>query len=105
MNLSEFSECARTMERMFKKYVKRFLKEEPTDKYYDDKDFIVGGAKAMMKGMGDKRYRPKRAASSRAMETVHKAMQSDEEEVGRDKSLHICLVRFDYTAIVQSCNS
>lgn len=67
---------------MLKKYVKRFLKEEPTDKYYEDKDFQVGGkTRGMPQNPGDKRYRPKRAASSRAMETVHKALQDDEEEV------------------------
>lgn len=75
----EFSECARNMAVMLKKYVKRFLKEEPTDKYYEDKDFQMGGAKALAKNAGEKKYRPKRAASSRAMETVHKALQSDEE--------------------------
>lgn len=66
---------------MLRKYVKRFLREEPTDKYYEDKDFLVGNARNMAKNAGEKKYRPKRAASSRAMETVHKAMLSDEEEV------------------------
>jgi len=73
------------MELMLKKYIKRFLKEEPTDKYYEDKDFQVAGtaARGLPKNGGDKKYRPRRAASSRCMETVHKALHSDEASVSQ----------------------
>ena len=74
------------MENMLKKYMKRFVSEEPTDKYYEDKTFMVPGARGGPR-TGEKRYRPQRAASSRALQTVHKALNSDESEVH--------LLRFD----------
>ncbi|KAL4225500.1 cat eye syndrome chromosome region [Mactra antiquata] len=82
---SHFSECARSMEGMLKKYIKRFVTDEPTDKYYVDEDFMVAGGKGRL-GVGEKRYRPKRAASSRAIETVHKALNSSDEESSSDDS-------------------
>lgn len=67
------------MENMLKKYMKRFVSEEPTDKYYEDKPFVLPGGRGARPG--EKRYRPQRAASSRALQTVQKALYSDEEEV------------------------
>ena len=69
---------------MLKKYRKKFLLDQPVEhSYYHDKDFTLKGSKSVenVKGSksGDKRYRPRRAASSRAMETVHKALNSSEE--------------------------
>ncbi|XP_052801093.1 uncharacterized protein LOC128231883 [Mya arenaria] len=84
---SEFSECARSMELMLKKYIKRFLKDEPTDKYYEDKDFHMGVGRTAA-AVGEKKFRPRRAASSRAMETVHKALRGqDDEETSSDEEI------------------
>ncbi|KAH3884187.1 hypothetical protein DPMN_008160 [Dreissena polymorpha] len=65
------------MEGMLKKYAKRFLREEHSDKYYDDKDFHVNAGRG---NPGEKKFRPKRAASSKAMETVQKALKGGGEE-------------------------
>lgn len=87
------------MESMLKKYVKRFLREEPSDKYYEDKDFLVGNARSMAKNAGEKKYRPKRAASSRAMETVHKAMLSDEEVCIISGQVWVTFILFDISLV------
>ncbi|XP_053384151.1 uncharacterized protein LOC123536403 isoform X3 [Mercenaria mercenaria] len=81
---SEFSDCARSMENMLKKYMKRFVSEEPTDKYYEDKTFMVPGNRGAPR-TGEKRYRPQRAASSRALQTVHNALNSDDEETDSEE--------------------
>jgi len=82
------------MEQMLKKYVKRFLRDQPTDKYYEDKDFHVGISRGAAGASGEKKYRPKRAASSRAMETVSRALRDGgQEEVGGRENLtlsHSC---------------
>ena len=75
--IPEFTECARAMELMLKKYRKRFMSDEPVDQYYADRDFTVSGVRG--NSSAEKRYRPKRAASSRALQTVQKALGSDEE--------------------------
>ena len=66
------------MEKVLKKLVKRHLLEESTDAYYNDEDFTAGGVKTTGTGT-EKKYRPKRQAGTKALQTVHDALKSDQE--------------------------
>ena len=66
------------MEKLLKKLVKKYLLEESTDAYYIDDDFAAGSATKAAGAGQEKKYRPKRQAGTKAMQTVQKALNSDE---------------------------
>ena len=67
------------MEKHLKNLVKKHLLEQPTDSYYDDEDFVSSAARGA--SQGEKKIRPKRQAGTKALQTVHKALMDDGEEV------------------------
>ena len=64
------------MEKVLKKLVKKYLLDQSTDSYYNDEDFTAGSA--VKKAGNEKKYRPRRQAGTKAMQTVQKALKSDE---------------------------
>ena len=69
----ELGTMASHVQRCMKKAVKMHLTK---DDHEDDSDFRLGASNDPERS-GDKKFRPKRAASSRAMNTLHKAFHDE----------------------------
>ena len=74
------------MEKHLKNLVKKHLLEQPTDSYYDDEDFVSSAGRAATQG--EKKFRPKRQAGTKALQTVQKALKDDGEEVFTSEHTH-----------------
>uniref|UniRef100_K1PW96 Cat eye syndrome critical region protein 2 n=1 Tax=Magallana gigas TaxID=29159 RepID=K1PW96_MAGGI len=77
---SDLGEMASRLQRFVNRLVKQHL-EKPTSAYEVDEDFRVSRGGETV----EKKFRPKRGASSRARDTLRKAMDDDEFEQAMDE--------------------
>ncbi|KAL3842091.1 hypothetical protein ACJMK2_020155 [Sinanodonta woodiana] len=70
---SDFTQMARSIERSLGKYFKKYLPNDIPD-YVDDDDFVG-------KDIGNvyRRFRPQRAASSKGLQTIHRALRDNDD--------------------------
>ncbi|KAK3602637.1 hypothetical protein CHS0354_034227 [Potamilus streckersoni] len=70
---SDFTQMARSVERSLGKYFKKYLSNDIPD-YVDDDDYV---GKDM--GSANRRFRPQRAASSKGLQTIHRALRDNDD--------------------------